>query len=208
MTTDAGTITERLAAQDPAEKQIRNRLIQRGYGIREATVRAARMTRGARTRQITEGPSAPSQKAIAEAVAQAVASATAARKAAKKARRCATTEAAAARVIQERQRLAAQFSEAAVGKSLRESSGDDLAAIAAAALSGTGQPGPAARPVAEVTVDARALSLEDLGLAATAGTAGNSPFWQAHPGGSPAAGQSPFWQGLQVSGASKGTASA
>ena len=203
MTTDVGAITERLAAQDPAEKEIRNRLISEGCGLREATARAAQMTG-----RVTRPRPASSQQAIAEAVAQAVASATAARKTAKKAAKRATAEAAAARVIQERQRLAAQFTETAVGEQLREASGGDLAAIAATALSGTGQPGPATRPVAEVTVDPRTLDLEDLGLAATAGTAGNSPFWQAMPGGSPAAGQSPFWRGLQAGGASKGTAGA
>jgi len=96
-------------------------------------------------------------------------------------------------VIQERQRLAAQFTETAIGQSLRESSSDDLAAITATALSGTGQPGPAARPVAEMTVNPGTLSLEELMLAAAAGTAGNSPFW----GGGPAAGKSPFWRDLQ-----------
>jgi len=64
MTTDAGAITERLAAQDPAEKQIRNRLIQRGYGLREATVRAAQMTG-----RVTGPRTAASQKDVAEAAA-------------------------------------------------------------------------------------------------------------------------------------------
>jgi len=154
--------------------------------------------------RVTSRRPAASQKAIAEAVARAVTSASAARKAAKKATRRATAEAAAARVLRERQQLAAQFTETAVGRSLRESSNDDLAAIAATALSGTGQPRPAGRPVAEMTVDPRTLSLEDLGPAAAAGMAGNSSFW----GGSPAASKSPFWRDPQVSGASKGTVGA
>lgn len=198
MTADIGAVFDRLAAQPAEEEEIRNRLISEGYGLREATARAARMTG-----RVTSSRPAASQRAIAEAVANAVASATAARKAAKKAAKRATAEAAAERVIQERQRLAAQFTETAVGRSLRESSREDLAAIAATALSGTGQPAPAARPAAEVTVDPRALSLEDLGLAATAGTAGASPFW----GGSPA-GASPFWRGLQVGGANRGSVDA
>lgn len=184
MTTDVGAITERLAAQDPAEKEIRNRLISEGCGLREATARAARMTG-----RVTSSRSATSQKAIAEAAAQAVASATAARRAAKKAAKRATAEAAAKRVIQERQRLAAQFTETAIGEQLREASGGDLAAIASAALSGTGQPGPAARPVAEVATPPSAMDLEELGLAAVLGSAGSSPFW-----GGATAGQSPFWR--------------
>ncbi len=113
----------------------------------------------ARSAQITEGPRAASQKAIAEAIAGAVLSARTARKAAKKAARRAATEAAAARILQERQLLAAQFGEAAVGKSLREASNDDLARLAAAALASTSQQGAAARPVA-AAVQPRALSLE------------------------------------------------
>jgi len=204
VTADIGAVFGRLAAQPTEEKEIRNRLISEGYGLREATARAARITRGGRAGQITEGPPAARQKAIAEAVAQAVLSATAARKAAKKAARRAAAEAAATRMLQERAQLAARFSETAIGASLREASSDDLAVIASAALSGTGQPGQAPRPVAEVTVDPRTLSLEELGLAAAAGTAGDSPFML----GSNTTGNTPFMRGLQVSGASKGTADA
>jgi hypothetical protein len=175
-----------------------------GGGYLAAIEAGARQFREGQGAGRVAGPRpAASQKAIAETVAQAVRTASDARKAAKRMAKRATAEAAAARVLQERRQLAARFTETAIGRSLRESSGGDLAAIAATALSGTGQPGPAARPVAEMTVNPQALDLEDLGLAATAGTAGNSPFW----GGSPV-GASPFWRGLQVGGASKGTADA
>lgn len=160
------------------------------------------------TGRIAGSRPAPGQKAAAEAIAQAVRTATAARKSAKKTARRAAAEAAAARVLQERQQLAAQFTETAIGNSLREASGDDLAAITATALSGTGQPAHAGRPVAEMTVDPGALSLEDMGVAALAGSAGNSPFWEARPGESLTPGKSPFWHGLQVGGASRGTAGA
>lgn len=200
MTADIGTVIERLAAQPASQKRIRNQLISEGYGIREATARAARITEGVRTRQITEGPSAPSLKAIAEAAAAAVLTATAERKAARRAADRAAVEAAVAEALRERQHLAAQFSEAALGQSLREASSDDLAVITATALAGRGQPRPAPGPAAEVTADLRAMSLDELNravLASTASSAGASPFW----GGSPAGG-SPFWRGLQVGGGS------
>ena len=187
--TDIDAVIERLAAQDPAEKKIRNGLIERGYSIREATARAARMTS-----RVTRPRPAASQQAIALAVAEAVASATAARKAAKKATKRATAEAAPTRMSQERQRVAARFTETAISASLLEAGNSDLAAIAATALSGTGQPSPADRPMAEMTIDPQKLDLGDLGLAAAIGTAGNSPFWTGQT-----AGDSPFWRGLQGS---------
>lgn len=208
MAPDLHAVSERLAAQPAAEKVIRNQLISQGYSIREATARAARITKGGRAGQITEGPPAGRSEAITEAVAAAVLTAAATRKAAKKAARRATAEAAAARVLQERRQLAAQFTEDAAGKSLRESTADDLAAIAATGMSGRGQSSPAGRPVAELTVNPQALDLQEIGIAAAAGMTGSSPFWEAQPGASRAAGQSPFWRGLQASGASKGTADA
>jgi len=192
------------------QRALRGQLIEQCYhrhpgrGYLAAVQEGARQFREGRVTGRVAGPlPAAGQKAIAEAVAQAVATASAGRKAAKKAAKRATAEAAVARVLQERQRLAAQFSETAIGQSLREASGGDLAAIAATALSGTGQPRPAGRPVTEVTVNPRTLDLEDLGLAATAGMPGGSLFW----GGSPPGG-SPFWRDLQPSGASRGTAGA
>ena len=87
-------------------------------------------------------------------------------------------EAAVTRILRERQQRAAQFSETAVGEQLREASSADLAAIASAALaSTTSQARPAPRPVTEVAVDPRSLSIEEMGLAALAGSAGNSPIW-------------------------------
>lgn len=195
MAPDLHAVSERLAAQPATEKVIRNQLISQGYGIREATARAARITKGGRAGQITEGPPAASSKAIAEAIAAAVLTATAARKEAKKAARRATAEAAAARILQERQQLAAQFSEAEIGTSLRETSNADLAVITTTALSGTGQPSAAPRPVMVVTVRPERLSLEDLGVAAAAGSDGSSPFWRGQTAGS-----SPFWRGMQDGG--------
>jgi len=141
---------------------------------------------------------------LAEAVAVALARQKAARKARKATAARAATEAAAARILRERKQLAAQFSEAAIGKSLRESTADDLAAIAATALSGTGQPASAGRPVIEMTVDPGSLDLGELGLAASVGMAGDSPFMC----GSNSTGNTPFMRGLQPGGASKGTADA
>lgn len=197
MAPDLHAVTARLAAQPAAEKVIRNQLISQGCSIREATARAARITEGGRAGQITEGPPAASLKAIAEAAAAAVLTATAARKAARRAADRAVVEAAVAGALRERQQLAAQFSETAIGTALREASSDDLAAITATALAGAGRSGPAARLVTpdEVTADPRTLSLEELDhavLAATGRSAGSSPFW----GGSPAGG-SPFWRGMQ-----------
>jgi hypothetical protein len=141
---------------------------------------------------------------LAEAVAVAVVRQKSARKArkaaAEKARERATAEAAAARMLQERRQLAAQFSEAAIGKSLQEASNADLAVITTTALSGTGQPSAAPRPVMVMTVRPETLSLEDLGVAATAGSAGSSPFWAGQTSG-----ESAFWRGQHVGG---GTASA
>ena len=194
MTADIEAVTKRLAAQPAAEKVIRNQLISEGCSIREATARAAQATR-----RPARPPRPGGQQALTEAVAAAVRTATAARKTAKKATRRATrratAEATAARVLQERQQMAAQFSEDAIRKSLRESTAGDLAAIATIGLSGTGQPAPAARAHAEIAVDPRSLSLEDLGLAATAGAAGSSPFWAGQTGGS-----SPFWAGQHSGG--------
>lgn len=173
-----------------------------GGGYLAAIAAGARQFREGRvTGRVAGSRPAASQKAIAEAVAQAVAGASAARKTATKAAKRATAEAAAARALREHRQMATQFTETAITSSLREASSGDLAAITAVALSGTGQPRPAARPVAEVTVDPRTLDLEDLGLAAVLGTAGHSPFW----GGSPAGG-SPFWRGMQADG--EGTAGA
>lgn len=194
MAPDYHAVAGRLAAQPTAEKVIRNQLISEGYTIQEATARAA----GA-TRRPARTPRTASRKALDEAVTTAVLTATAARKAAKKATRRATrratAEAAAARVLHERQQMAAQFSEDAIRKSLRESTAGDLAAIATIGLSSTGQPAPAARTHAEIAVDPRTLSLEDLGLAATAGSAGSSPFWAGQTRGS-----SPFWAGQHSGG--------
>ncbi len=150
-----------------------------------------------------EARPAVNQAALTEAVATAVRTVTAARKAAKRAARRATAEAAASRVLQERRQLEARFTETAIGRSLREAAADDLAAIAAIGMSGAGQAGPAARPVVEMAVRPEALSLEELGVAATVGSAGGSAFWTGQT-----AGRSPFWRGLQNSGASKGSADA
>jgi hypothetical protein len=144
---------------------------------------------------------------LAEAIATALVRQKAARKArkaaAEKTRERATAEAAAAQVLQERQQLAAQFSETAIAKSLQEASNADLAFITTTALSGTGQPSAEPRPVMVMTVRPETLSLEDLGVAATAGSAGKSAFWAGQTSG-----DSPFWRGLQGTGAGNGTADA
>lgn len=204
MASDLDAVMKRLAAQPAAVKVIRNRLVSEGYSIREATARATRITEAGRAGQITEGPPLARSKAITEAVAVALAQQKAARKAheaaERKARDRAVVEAAVTGALRDRLLQAAQFSEDAIGKSLREASSDDLAAITATALAGPGQPRPAPGPAVEVTADPRVMSLEELGVAATAAavtasSAGNSPFWSGQT-----AGDSPFWRGMQGGG--------
>jgi hypothetical protein len=105
------------------------------------------------------------------------------------------------RMVAERLALARKFSEASAGPALREASNADLAFAAAAAMGG--RPAPPGRPVAEIAVDHRSLSLQDLAVAAVAGSAGSTAFWTGQPSGG-----SPFWRGQQGTGASKGTADA
>jgi len=191
MAADHYEITRRLAAMPAEEKALRNRLVSEGYPLREAVILAHR----AGTRRASPRRPAPSQQDLAEAVAAAVDRHETARKAAKKAAKRAAQEAAdralATRVVTEQLALAQKFSGASVGAMLSEASREDLAFAAAAALGGS-RPGPA-RPVVEMAVDPQALSLEDLGVVATAGSAGNSPFWT----GGQTAGQSPFWRGTR-----------
>ena len=193
------------------QRAVRGALIQESYRRDPARGWLAAIEEGARQFRTGKRPSpaaAPAipPKVIAEAVAVALAAQKTVRKARKSAGKAAAraaTEAATARMLQERQQLAAQFSETALGASLREASNADLAVITTTALSGTGQPDPPGRSVVVMTVRPEALSLEDLGIAAAAGSAGTSPFWAGQTGG-----ESPFWRSMQAGGASKGTAGA
>jgi|SRR5579859_3741213 len=136
-------------------------------------------------------PAPGRQEALAEAAAAAVARATATRKAVKKAAKRTAREAAdralVDRMVAERLQAARLFGEASIGRTLSETSREDLALIAATAMSGG--PAPATRPVVEMAVDPAALPLEDLGVAAVVGSAGASPFWTGQTSG-----QSPFFQ--------------
>jgi hypothetical protein len=191
------------------QRALRGALIAEAYQRNPGRGYLAAIQGGAQQFRQGGRPDRPAAPVIPPAVlAEAVAVALVRQKSARKARKAATektreraaTEAAAARMLQERRQLAAQFSEAAIGKSLQEASNADLAAITTTALSGAGQPGPPGRVVADIAVDPRSLSLEDLGVAATAGSAGGSAFWAGQT-----AGDSPFWRGQHGSG---GTASA
>lgn len=183
-------LIRRLAEMPLEQKAIRNRLVEQGVGVREATRRAI---------QATRPPRAVSQAQLAEAVAAAVARREDARRARKAAKKRAAKEAAVraqvARAAAGQLRAAQLFSEASITATLQEASRDDLAFTAVAAMGGR-QPGPG-RPVIEVDVQPGALNLEDLPVAATAGMAGSSPFWAA-PGA--ARKPSPFWAAWQTAG--------
>jgi hypothetical protein len=199
---DSIAITERLAAQAPEEKRIRNEFMRQGVGPREATRRAAVAT--GRIPASRAAPGAPS-RALAEVVGAAVSQATAARKGARKVARRAARETSARRLVLEEAQLAARFSEAALGKGLREASNEDLADIGLAALAS--QPPPPGRPVVEVATPPSAMDFDELALVALAGSAGLSPFHTASPGVSLPAGAAPFYT-YQRGGGAKGTADA
>lgn len=179
-------LIERLAAQDPAEKRLRNALIERGHGIREATAIAARQSGGRPQRRPAAGRSVLAEAVAAEAARQ-LAARKAARKATKRTAREAEDQALVQRMVAERLALARQFSEASAGSLLREASSQDLA-FTAATVMGT-RPVAAARPVVELAVDPAGLGLGDLGVAAVAGSSGSSPFYMGQ-----SSGDSPFWR--------------
>jgi hypothetical protein len=200
---DSIAITERLAAQAPEEKRIRNELMRRGVGPREATRRAAVAT--GRIPASRAAPGAPS-RALAEVAVAAVSQATAARKRARKVAKRAARETSARRLVLEEAQLAARFSEAALTTGLREASNEDLADIGLAALAS--QPAPPARPVVDVATPPSAMDFDELALVALAGSAGSAPFYAASPGVSLPAGWSPFYTYRPAGGATKGTADA
>ena len=204
---DSLSIIERLAAQDPAEKEHRNRLIAEGVPVRTAVIRAAQRSGRVRT------GTAPSP--LATQTAPKMAEQRQATKAVRKARKTAAAR-EPAETARESQLIAlvdAKVREALVplrlvesvasgtgegAKALRESGNRDLAAIAAAAMYG---PGPVAetRPGSAVPGSGALLEsiaagapgtsemlrkapLEDLAALASAATprpaARRSPFWR------------------------------
>jgi hypothetical protein len=195
------------------QRALRGALIGEAYRRNPAAGYLSAIEEGARQFRAGKRPGRSAVPAIApqvlaEAVASALARQECVRKEAKKAarRRVAAEQAAddralVDRMVAERLAVARKFSEASAGPALCEASNADLAFVAAAAMGG--RPAAAGRSVVEIAVDQQSLSLQDLAVAAVAGSAGSTAFWTGQP-----AGDSPFHTYQRGGGASKGTADA
>lgn len=206
---DSLSIIERLAAQDPAEKEHRNRLIAEGVPVRTAVIRAAQRSGRVRT------GTAVRRQQLATEIAGAQAELREVTKAVRKARKAAAARHAAetARDARLGALVDAKVREALVplrlvesvasgtgegAKALRESGNRDLAAIAAAAMYG---PGPVAETRPGSAVPGSGALLESI----AAGAPGTSEMLRKAPledlaalasaaTPRPAARRSPFWR--------------